>query len=485
MTPYSLHGARGPRRLAGLAVLVAAFALPMGCDLTVIDPDIVTPDNLSGAAALPTIRSAALGDFSLAYAGSGADGSSGTEGQVTSSAMLADEFINSETFPTRIEVDRRSMQVTNGTITGWFRTLSRARRAADFAADQYRTLAPDTTLEIGFPEMLALAGFAHLFFAENWCSGVPISTANADGSLEFGPPLSRQEMTDSAVSKFTQALNAATALGGTVSAANRTARINLATIGLARAQLYRANTGGEITAVATAGLAAVPTTFVYNLGHSENSVRQNNGVYVANVVGERYSVATGEGTNGLVTRTAGGAALDGRVPQIRTPATDVGFDGATPQIDQLRYLDRKTSIPLATGAEARLIEAEAALASADTVTHLARHNALRAAPPIYFGQGGVTAIAALPALTTIGLTSAQVVDQHFRERGFWLWLTGHRLADLRRLARQTAWGPRAPESVFPTGAYFKGGVYGTDYNFPVPFDETNNPNFTACTNRNP
>jgi len=39
--------------------------------------------------------------------------------------------------------------------------------------------------------------------------------------------------------------------------------------------------------------------------------------------------------------------------------------------------------------------------------------------------------------------------------------------------------------VFPHGAYFKGGVYGTDYNFPVPFDETNNPNFAQCINRNP
>jgi len=37
----------------------------------------------------------------------------------------------------------------------------------------------------------------------------------------------------------------------------------------------------------------------------------------------------------------------------------------------------------------------------------------------------------------------------------------------------------------PTGAYFKGGLYGTDYNFPVPFEETNNPNFTACLDRLP
>ena len=34
--------------------------------------------------------------------------------------------------------------------------------------------------------------------------------------------------------------------------------------------------------------------------------------------------------------------------------------------------------------------------------------------------------------------------------------------------------------IVPTGAYFKGGSYGTDLNFLIPFDEQNNPNFTQC-----
>jgi hypothetical protein len=53
---------------------------------------------------------------------------------------------------------------------------------------------------------------------------------------------------------------------------------------------------------------------------------------------------------------------------------------------------------------------------------------------------------------------------------------------MRRLIRQLG---RSPATVFPTGAYFKGGLYGTDVNFPIPFDELNNPNFTECTDRNP
>jgi len=33
--------------------------------------------------------------------------------------------------------------------------------------------------------------------------------------------------------------------------------------------------------------------------------------------------------------------------------------------------------------------------------------------------------------------------------------------------------------VFPNGAYFKGGTYGTDVNVPVPFQEQNNPEYVA------
>ena len=72
----------------------------------------------------------------------------------------------------------------------------------------------------------------------------------------------------------------------------------------------------------------------------------------------------------------------------------------------------------------------------------------------------------------------------FNERARWLWLTAHRLSDLRRLVRQYN---RAADAVFPTGPYFKSQQpsYGTDVNFPIPLDEANNPNFAQCLDRNP
>src|SRR5438552_351346 len=70
----------------------------------------------------------------------------------------------------------------------------------------------------------------------------------------------------------------------------------------------------------------------------------------------------------------------------------------------------------------------------------------------------------------------------FSERAFWMFSTGHRLGDLRRLVRQYA---RPIESVYPTGSYVKGGLYGTAVSLPIPLDEQNNPQFKQCTDRNP
>ena len=66
----------------------------------------------------------------------------------------------------------------------------------------------------------------------------------------------------------------------------------------------------------------------------------------------------------------------------------------------------------------------------------------------------------------------------------WLYLTGHRLGDLRRLIRQYG---RTANAVFPTGNLPSplAGTYGNDVNLPIPFDERNNPKFNGCLDRNP
>ena len=163
-------------------------------------------------------------------------------------------------------------------------------------------------------------------------------------------------------------------------------------------------------------------------------------------------------------------SLDPRTPSGRgTGALAFGFDGATALFTQRKHLLRTTTAPVVTGAEARLIEAEANLRVGGATTWLATLNTLRG-----------TAVPALAALVDPG-TAATREDLVFRERAYWLWLTSHRLGDMRRLVRQLG---RPVNTVYPTGAYFKGGLYGSDVNFPIPFDELNNEKFKECTDRN-
>ena len=96
---------------------------------------------------------------------------------------------------------------------------------------------------------------------------------------------------------------------------------------------------------------------------------------------------------------------------------------------------------------------------------------------------GAAPVGVLPNLTTAAAAAAGGAARLlFSERARWLWLTGHRLSDLRRLIRQYN---RVANAVFPSGAYFKGGSYGSDVNFPIPIDEENNPHFSQCIDRNP
>jgi hypothetical protein len=74
------------------------------------------------------------------------------------------------------------------------------------------------------------------------------------------------------------------------------------------------------------------------------------------------------------------------------------------------------------------------------------------------------------------------VDLLFRERAFWLFGTGHRHGDLRRLVRQYG---RNANDVFPTGPYRSGRVYGNDITAAFPrTSESRNPNYRGCLDRN-
>jgi hypothetical protein len=198
----------------------------------------------------------------------------------------------------------------------------------------------------------------------------------------------------------------------------------------------------------------------------------------------RFGVPDLEGTNGLPFRSEGDVANannDPRVGNARRTGAGVGFDGVTPQWIQSKHGKRDTLAIIADGVEARLIQAEVALRGGDYPTALTIMNALRSNAQLARLRGYVDANQqprTLPALLPAATLAAQE-DQLFKERAYWLYLTSHRLGDLRRLVRDYG---RGAETVFPTGTYHKPGTYGTDVNSPIPQAEDNNPNFerSAC-----
>lgn len=445
-------------------LIVGAFACDSEKLLQVTDPDVARPEALEGVSAIPTLRAGALGDFGVAYNGVNADVE-----QIHLSALLSDEFINTETFPTRIEIDQRAMSLTNTSLNGTFYDLNRARASAERAVNAYRAFAKTATDSAGMPEILALNGLAYVFFAENYCGAVPTSRLADDGSFDYGPPLSTVQMLDSAISKFNQAL----AITG---APLTTASKSLAQIGKGRALLDKGDYAG-----AAAAVAGVSTTFQYNYTHSETSARQNNGSWALTVSVARFGVGDSEAGVGLPYRTEGnvkqaGGAFDPRVADSVRGGNGRGFDGTTIQWIQMKYPLRASVVTIADGVEARLIEAEAALKAGNAQGAFDILNTLRSTAALLSLRG--YAAGSLPPLTLQATTDAQI-NQLFKERAYWLFLTSHRLGDLRRLVRQYG---RPVNSVFPNGTYFKGGTYGTDVNVPVPQSEQNNPNYVpgAC-----
>jgi starch-binding outer membrane protein, SusD/RagB family len=448
---------RRARAAAPLTVLAGALlfgACTVDKVLQVPDPDVSRPTDLTGPQALPTLLASAVGDFQVAFSGTG--GGTGLEGLTNISGLFTDEFFFTETFPTRVQIDKRAIDRVNSNMRDIFFSVERSRASALRAETTYAKLAATDT---GYAEALSLGGYSFLFLAEAYCSGVPVSGFNAAGQVVNGDPLTTQQLLDSAIARFTLAASIA-------GADNNTRLKDLALVGQARALLFK---GRANIAAAAALVASVPTSFAYRIFSSSNTDRQNNGIWELNWNEKRWTQADSEAGIGLPFRSL----ADPRTPFVRRGN---GFDQSTPLYSTLKYPNRDASVVLADGVEARLIEAEAALAAGDVPGELGILNTLRATVN-------------LPALTDPGAANNARVLQLFHERAFWLYLTNHRLGDLRRLSRSVANGGYGldPNTVFPSGRYQgeSQGVYGNDVNFPIPVEEDNNPNFHGCIDRNP
>jgi hypothetical protein len=476
-----------------LRLACAALVFPLAaCDidgvLDVEDPDVTLPATLQDPSNLAALRGSVIADFQVGYGGAGQ-----TEGLTIATGLFTDEFYHAGTFQQNRELDLRTVPESNSATTNAFRGMQRARRSAEFAVGAFEATEQRNTP--GHAEMASLAGYTYLLIAEAYCSGVPFSTQEADGSLVPGMPLSTAEMFDKAASYFDQGLTIATAArnaartrADTVAAENQQ---HLARIGRGRTLLNQ-----NRYADAAAAVAGVPRDYVYLVEHSDNTTRQNNGINGLTIVRREYGIASGQGGNGLAFRQ--GTTSAGQDPRTTWSISAAG--GADPRIyhwTQQRFPTRATANVLASGVEATLIRAEAVLNRGASAQYVDSLNSLRSSATAIMGRFGANVAAAagpLVALTDPG-TPATRVNQFFAERAFWTYGMSQRLPAMRRLVRQYG---RAANTVFPTGQYtrpgrntgtgaFTGevafGTYGTDVNFPLPLDEQNNPNFTQCQNR--
>ena len=428
-----------PLAVAGLLLLATGCG---GSLLDVQNPDVTKPTDVKGETGATALYEGARSEFIAAHDGDGsATALPASIGLVYLTGLLTDEFLFPATPPDLISIDRRDIQRTNGTVGTAYLVLHRARIAAGRAASALAAL-PAAARDPRVGESLALEAMTYLLFGEAFCGGVPFSSVS-EGVITPGSPISTVQMLTEALNRFDAALP---------KAAGDPEIVNFIRVAKGRTLL---NLGRFSEAGAAA--AAVPTSYRYENAHSTADPRSGNNI--KNLMWDTYflGMSNNEGTNGLDFVTAG----DHRVEAV--PGGISQFDLETEVYRFKNYESGAAPILLASGVEARLIEAEAALRAGNAGGWLAKINTARA-------ESG------LDPEVDPG-TAAGRVFLLFRERAFALYGTAHRLGDLRRLVRQYS---RGAEAVFPTGAYHKDNlVRATQVALPVPQTEENNTNYKA------
>ena len=441
--------------------------------LEVSDPDVIDPSAVQSSEGANSVRLGAIGRLRDATGAT-----TNSESSWLFGGLLADEWSTSSTFVQNDETDERAVSLSNGTVTGFLRNLNRVRTATNQAIPLLKKYKPTPASDIA--EMYLVRGFAELQLALDFCNGIPLSDAAGDVPV-LGNPLPISEVFTIAAASFDTAMQQSTATDAAAVIVQRAARI-----GKARA-LIGVTSANLAAAAALVSVAQVPTNFTYDETFSTTSGVGDNLIWNQPASQRRYTVGDsleGNARNLLVKNAIPFfSAKDPRLPVNYTVSangkdTTKSQDGFTFSRTTTLY-GRTTNVALANGIDARLIEAEAALAAGNPAGMITILNALRSSPqPI----GTLTAanLSGLAPLVDPG-TADKRLDLLFREKAFWTFSRGQRLGDMRRLIRQYG---RTQDQVFPVGAHYRGGVYGTDVNLPIVNDEANgNPNFKGCTDR--
>jgi hypothetical protein len=452
----------------GAVGAVALAALSTGCSnlkdelLAPQQPNVISPSDITSATGAEGLYVGAVGRFAISLNGSPNNSGSNQEAAWNEAGLFTDEFRNSDTFSQRVDSDHRQLQTNDALITVVYAGLQQGRGFARDAAAALIKYEPTAKAKIA--EMYFDQAFEELTLGQEFCNGIPLGTTVA-GVPQYTQPLTTQQVFQQAAATFDSAL---TYVSGATDAASKNVAY-AATVAKARALVDQ----GQFAAAA-ALVGSVPTSFQFNVNYSNTTV--DNEWWILGPSVKRYTLGdTTQATAPVLINFLGNN--DPRVP------LDPSVSGVPGQLSSVtfnwtkRLSGRDDPLPVVSGIDARLIEAENQLQTGDYAGMVATLNNLRSTSQTI----GAFTVPAMSPITTIPASKDQAIQLLFREKGFWQFGRGVRMDDLRRLVRQYGY---TQDQAFPSGAYPGGGTYGNQTNWAVPDAERTNPNFKGCIDRN-
>lgn len=368
--------------LAGLLSAITTGATACKGILDVQNEQDILDINLDSPNAIAPLLTGVAGDYSVAYANA-----------VDIVGLFGGELTHTGSYPSWREVEggygkRPSVEADN-----MYNQIQRAIWVADTAAVRIGAVVADPTKSPEVAAAMIYGAFAHILLADNFCQG----------TIKKGKAISDDSLYKRAEALFSNALQIATVAG------NDSLRLR-ALAGRARARLMLKNYAG-----ARDDAKLIPGTFRFNAIYSSNSTRENNSVATLTTTEIRREA----GVNPRFYKTAA-YQTDPRTPFRDKGDTAKGPDPIRQFVEQLKYPQRATPIPISTWQEARLIEAEAEARLGNAARAVELINQVRAASNLLVYAGGVT--------------QAEALAQIRYERSAELWLQAQSVADERRFA---------------------------------------------------
>lgn len=420
---------RAVRRSLGAAVAVVLVGGTAACDsfYEVRTPGVVEASSLDPIADGPMFAASAFQTLTSAIPNT-----------IVYGSWFTGESRVGDTFPTRNEFGRRTVSETNSSLQGdiW-NLLVRAIAAGEQVVE---ILDGNPGAELSVARGALTSGFGLVFLGESFCEGTMRGPGGVPGSR-----MSQTELMQVAVTRFDQAIAAATTAGASGASIADAARV-----GKGRALLQLKQGAAAATAV-----GSVAANFNFNLtfvDQSDARARLSNGVFGSSFRGTRPNLVVSPFIRAIGQDITGAPASPSGDPRMQFLFTNsVGQDGELPFYDQRKINSWADGIRLASGLEARYIAVEGRNQPAEMLAFVNERRAIGGEGP-YAGSN--------------------LLGEFLRQRTIDFWLEGRRMGDLQRHGNLLP-GLTAPGDYYKTGI----GAVGSGTCYPLPFGEkTANPN---------